>query len=1175
MSDNTSIGSIFLDVVLNTDGIERQISQINTSKIKPSVDLESLHQLNQLLDVKKRHLAETVSYFNSNPIRPSIDTSEIKKLDALLNTLRASRIDIDVRASDSSLRQIQQQVGNLNVSLQSDREVLNRLDKIADRVGDASSKKGSGGVFKSIATGGLENLGRTTSNSFSTALTEGLGTDLANVFGSGSLVGRKIAQKISDVVSTNLQTLKREKNFTGLDVIKEKASDFLGAKDIAIEANFSREDVLQRQRSKLQRAREGALAEIRLREETYTKSAQSAAEALRRNVPRIEAANKLLIGELENQIRIDEKIAKNPSDLQTRVAMVKTIQRVDDLRSVIDTFDQENESKVSKAEIEKRRKVAAENQLRLLKEKPLPSQYAEMVRDANPNIREDQIPKLLRGGADLKRRKADAEYSPLKNSIEVNPALYDKLLGGEKLGEKDFKIVAEEINHALDFKFGDFKGFQAAQDLRLLPETKIKATDEERKKLEKELSKYKPEVREIELNAKVKALRAWEKEDSRREKNLAEKLGGIAGSSIRADFDIKSKDVLPRISRIKQVAQEKGFKELPALRAIEKETDYLQRQADYLAAQFSEASKGNLSTESLRQLSTDIVRLEMATRRLNSRVDNVRDATLKLGTKYDGRTFSTAPEKALAKKVKSGFKGFSQDVEEEIKGKAQEIRDREIDLNAVASNISKAAGKAAEFSGNAYSFAKGVESTLMPKGSIGSKAKTILQTTVLPTLAYQSLPMLGPVGQAAQGVIGAGGRQILSLAGGATGLGELATAIGGGVSSIPIIGSSLAGLGGAASTGLLELGGAVIAPIAAGVGTKTAFSVAKAVSQTKKKMNGLSALSPEQMGVLMASKALESAEAIKDKLVQTEIEQIKGNKAISGAGGLRQLAGAEIEAITKKKSKKKAASDNIEQLMELDIPIEQPKAKKKKSPRIDPNIKSAEVEIVEIEAPQRMRDVTSFTQKVPKLGKNIQGWANPVATKITELQDKLKVASAVSNQTIDASVKTEDDGLRRSFQSLEDDLDGRTRRTLGKAIDMRTGGSQKTKSPSAQLLNGVDNYTYDLINKIEGSLDNFDKSFDRIEENGPKAKNLNNLRVNRNRNKRKYNAKQESLLAGEEAINRINKSLDNVDSVEKAIVGTEQGNVFKAYGGGGGGGGGGGVVAVVEVVEVVEVEVEV
>lgn len=76
-SEVEDLGASFADL-LNT---------LNNFIIAPKVDDERLSALNRHLDLKQRHLKETIAYFNTNPITPKINTTQLDKLNALLKQL--------------------------------------------------------------------------------------------------------------------------------------------------------------------------------------------------------------------------------------------------------------------------------------------------------------------------------------------------------------------------------------------------------------------------------------------------------------------------------------------------------------------------------------------------------------------------------------------------------------------------------------------------------------------------------------------------------------------------------------------------------------------------------------------------------------------------------------------------------------------------------------------------------------------------------------------------------------------------------------------------------------------------------------------------------------------------------------------------------------------------------
>jgi len=74
-------GSVVLTAILDTQKLEQELAKIKNQSqglntlIFPQVNLSQLHELNSLLDVKRKHLDSTNKYFSKHPIRPKIDAS--------------------------------------------------------------------------------------------------------------------------------------------------------------------------------------------------------------------------------------------------------------------------------------------------------------------------------------------------------------------------------------------------------------------------------------------------------------------------------------------------------------------------------------------------------------------------------------------------------------------------------------------------------------------------------------------------------------------------------------------------------------------------------------------------------------------------------------------------------------------------------------------------------------------------------------------------------------------------------------------------------------------------------------------------------------------------------------------------------------------------------------------
>jgi tape measure domain-containing protein len=175
------------------------------SPIKPKVELDNLHELNELLDVKQNHLFETVGLFENNPIAVKVDTlsldrarAEVAALQGELNGMSAivkAEVTHKFEGQQESNRAIVNELRRNNLEAQKTNKELSKKDK------NLLQSVGSG--LANIATSPIKNVVR--------GFQEGIGITAAEKFFSGSI-----------------RSIEKQWNFT-LDKIGEVSGNAFGS----------------------------------------------------------------------------------------------------------------------------------------------------------------------------------------------------------------------------------------------------------------------------------------------------------------------------------------------------------------------------------------------------------------------------------------------------------------------------------------------------------------------------------------------------------------------------------------------------------------------------------------------------------------------------------------------------------------------------------------------------------------------------------------------------------------------------------------------------------------------------------------------------------------------------------------------------------------------------------
>ncbi|MFA9202078.1 MAG: hypothetical protein ACEQSC_00810, partial [Candidatus Nanopelagicaceae bacterium] len=262
----------------------------------------------------------------------------------------------------------------------------------------------------------------------------------------------------------------------------------------------------------------------------------------------------------------------------------------------------------------------------LLKEDRLPENVQAIIDEIAPGLPEHQVPRLV---SSLKPDEigGNAAYQAAGNRILLNPDLYKRINSGKELSSKDYRTAREEFEHALDFKFGRFDGFQAATEYRL-PASSVNQgmTLAEEEEVAPDLLNYSEKERAIERNAKVRRNRAYKKEITRRELAFVEKQGGTGGVKLATKAQGVATISADVTKELRAEANE-GKVTVPVLAKLDEDGLSYELKADALKKRIMEASVGDLSPKETEELALDIQKFNTGLQNLSKRTALARTAT--------------------------------------------------------------------------------------------------------------------------------------------------------------------------------------------------------------------------------------------------------------------------------------------------------------------------------------------------------------------------------------------------------------------------------------------------------------------------------------------------------------------------------------------------------------------
>jgi muramidase (phage lysozyme) len=140
----------------------------------------------------------------------------------------------------------------------------------------------------------------------------------------------------------------------------------------------------------------------------------------------------------------------------------------------------------------------------------LPAAYVQLANEvAGKQISREKLPELVVDDERLSRIGAQGAYSAVSNRVIITSEI-KRALEEDRLTKEQYKTLAHELKHAVDFDFGSLEGMDAEREKRVIGKPLVPTT-QEYKELYPLIKQYDPEERDYEFNAELHARRLTKK----------------------------------------------------------------------------------------------------------------------------------------------------------------------------------------------------------------------------------------------------------------------------------------------------------------------------------------------------------------------------------------------------------------------------------------------------------------------------------------------------------------------------------------------------------------------------------------------------------------------------------------------------------------------------------------
>jgi hypothetical protein len=553
------IGQLRTDAMASAKEVESVFKSVNAT-LSAKVDDRALTALNKHLDLKQAHFAQVRRDFQQNPLKPRVDFKDLDNLERRLNRLKSGSFNVNISASGGTSSGSHQQMADAIGRAVAKHSRPSTVSRIVGGVANAATApiRAALAIPSQVISQSAQGIAFGVANEVSKNLGKGLSTALESAvsrsFGSTELIGEKLGgavgaavvdafgdriKSIPDLLEKAIDRIQSPKKRAELKkmlatiqevpgVVRKQAVDTLGGEAaVAQEGMAVRQSQRKRKQAKKPATQEGAATEWR--DALWNRDLVNAEAGDRRTANDKQRAilqrqgqeAQKAFADLNKQLEEAKATGDKELEAETNKAIAQvsaiamgTVEAIEQLEKL----DTEIAKESQKAD-ERVKQAYARYQSVMPRQRP--KSYEDLFSQATKGaVSQEKMPVLRVADTKLKKIGAKAQYDVARNAIEVTRETYDAIVSGT-LTNAQRETLLEELNHAVDFDFGSFKGMQAAKSRRVVGKP-VTPTAEEFAKLAPELGLYSPDRRALELNAKVKAMRDLDavSQSSRQAKNL-------------------------------------------------------------------------------------------------------------------------------------------------------------------------------------------------------------------------------------------------------------------------------------------------------------------------------------------------------------------------------------------------------------------------------------------------------------------------------------------------------------------------------------------------------------------------------------------------------------------------------------------------------------------------------
>ncbi|MGL5077527.1 MAG: tape measure protein [Waterburya sp.] len=168
-----------------------KMKALEQQKITPGVDLEPLHDLNTLLDIKQKHLKETVEFFKNNPIVTYTEEVNSGGKSSGSNSSASNEAKEDTKEA-------------IKEGFKSSQDLVKNMIRESIKAGLSP--------LRAVLTGAFEGIGRELSREISQSLTNSISQEILNSTGkSTKQLSDELTQKLVNKIATEIKNIKEDR----------------------------------------------------------------------------------------------------------------------------------------------------------------------------------------------------------------------------------------------------------------------------------------------------------------------------------------------------------------------------------------------------------------------------------------------------------------------------------------------------------------------------------------------------------------------------------------------------------------------------------------------------------------------------------------------------------------------------------------------------------------------------------------------------------------------------------------------------------------------------------------------------------------------------------------------------------------------------------------------------